>query len=176
MNRSAIIVFWITYSWFHYLGKQSWYDTYLGHLILLELDFNFCFEFSIEKLDRVLNGLISVRFVSLPYKINPFCILLHTPRWYTIVQSTPSKRVALTPWDQQHMIHHVIGFIQISRTHCVMLHTLCVRINKYSYLSYEPKQIFISGLSSIHFVIKDTTLMKAYESACLLFWAFTCPV
>ena len=66
------------------------------------------------------------------------------------------------------MIHHVIGFIQIPRTQWVGIYTLCYRIMKYPCLSYEPKQIFIFCLSRIHFVIKDTTLMKAWQRASIL--------
>ena len=67
-----------------------------------------------------------------------------------------------TPWNRQHVIHHVVGFIQIPRTQWVGIYTLCYRIMYCPCFSYEPKQMFISCLSRIYFVIKDTTLMKAW--------------
>ena len=72
------------------------------------------------------------------------------------------------PWDQQQVIHHIVGFIQISGTHWVGIYTLWICIMKYTCLSYESKQIFISSFSRIHFVIKDTMLMKAWERASIL--------
>ena len=33
-----------------------------------------------------------------------------------------------TSWNQQHVIHHVVGFIQIPRTKWVSIYTLCYRI------------------------------------------------
>ena len=73
-----------------------------------------------------------------------------------------------TPWDYQHAIYHGLDFIQIPRPQWVSIYTHCYRIMKYPCLSYEPKQIFISSLSRIHFVTKDTTLMKAWQRASIL--------
>jgi len=45
------------------------------------------------------------------------------------------------PWEQ-HVIHHIVGFIQIPGTHWVVLYTLYIRSMKFPCLSYEPKQLF----------------------------------
>ena len=67
------------------------------------------------------------------------------------------------------MIHHIAGFIQIAKTQCAVLHTLCIRMKKYSCLSYGSKQIYIHNLSRIYFVIKDTRWWK-HENTRLFCW------
>ena len=73
-----------------------------------------------------------------------------------------------TSWNHQHVIHYVVDFIQIPRIQWVGIFTLWYRIMKYPCLNYERRQIFISCLSKIYFVIKDTMLMKAWQRASIL--------
>jgi len=66
------------------------------------------------------------------------------------------------------MIHHIAGFIQIAKTQCAVLHTLCIRMKKYSCSSYGSKQIYIHNLSRIYFFIKDTRWWIAWDHASIL--------
>ena len=76
----------------------------------------------------------------------------------------PCRVVLKAAWDQRHMIHHVIGFIQIPGSLPIINYTLCFRIMKSPCLRCYPTQRFCFSLYKNYFLIKDTTLIKGMRA------------